>query len=210
MNSLRGRPRDPAIDRAVLAATLDLLEHVGFAGTTVQAVARRAGVGVPAIYRRWRNRVELIESAVFRSFEDTAVDPSGDLARDVQHFVDLYSARFASPAARTAVPALLSIYQSEPAQHRSVSGRVGAAVRASFHRALRAAAPELVDPGVDPDDVLDMLIGSVLYRVFLRPFTGRADRDDHTADLVLRALHPTTCRHGDARSRRSHDVRIDH
>jgi AcrR family transcriptional regulator len=197
--SARGRPRDPEIDLAVIEATLHLLEQVGFADTTVQAVARRAGVGVPAVYRRWRNRIELIESAIFHSFKDTTIDPSHDLARDLQRFVDLYTARFATPAARSAVPALLSIYQSAPMQNRSVSERVGVEVRASFHRVLGAAGPELVDPGVDPDDILDMLIGSVLYRVFLRPFTGRADRDDHTTELVLRALHPKTCRHHHAR-----------
>ena len=81
----------------MIEATLHLLEQVGFADTTVQAVARHAGVGVPAVYRRWRNRIELIESAIFHSFKDTTIDPSHDLARQLQRFVDLYTARFATP-----------------------------------------------------------------------------------------------------------------
>ena len=185
-----GCPRDPQIDDAVVDATVKLLERVGFAETTIQAVAREAGVGVPAIYRRWANRVELIESAVFPTFERPSVAGSGDLRDDLQGYVDLYTSMFATPSARVALPALLSIYQSNPSEHRSVSERVGVEVREGFRALLHGAARGEVDPSIDPDDVLDLLIGSVLYRVFLRPFTGRPAHDDHTTDLLLDMLRP--------------------
>ena len=39
-----GRPRSEKTRLAVLAATAELLDEVGFAGTTIEAVAARAGV----------------------------------------------------------------------------------------------------------------------------------------------------------------------
>ena len=60
-----GRPRDPGLDAAILAATRALLVEHGYQGITMQGVARIAGVHVPAIYRRWRTKFELVEAAVF-------------------------------------------------------------------------------------------------------------------------------------------------
>ncbi|WP_280449636.1 helix-turn-helix domain-containing protein, partial [Nocardia brasiliensis] len=38
--------------------------EVGYQQTTVVAIARRAGVSAPAIYRRWPSREALLEEAV--------------------------------------------------------------------------------------------------------------------------------------------------
>ena len=45
-----GRPRDPQKDQDALAAARELPAEVGYQGTTVAAVARRAGIGAPTIY----------------------------------------------------------------------------------------------------------------------------------------------------------------
>src|SRR6476659_8086889 len=62
-----GRPRDPQVDASIRAATLELLVEDGYQATTIQAVARRAGVSAPSIYRRWSSKAELVEAAVFPS-----------------------------------------------------------------------------------------------------------------------------------------------
>ncbi|AQA26052.1 bacterial regulatory, tetR family protein [Rhodococcus sp. MTM3W5.2] len=60
-----GRPRDPQVDRSVLDATIALLVESGYQKTTIQAIARRAKVSAPAIYRRWATREMIIEDAIF-------------------------------------------------------------------------------------------------------------------------------------------------
>jgi AcrR family transcriptional regulator len=186
-----GRPRSPQIDDAVLRATLALLEEVGFSGTTIQAVSRRSGVAPPAIYRRWANRVELIETAVFPELQIVAVSPSGDLRADLQSYVDAYTSAFSRPATRNAIPALLSEYQRDPASNRSVALRVGTTVRDAFRALIESQPPGTLAPDLDSDFVLDLLIGSVLYRTFILPFTGRRVTADTTAEVIHQAL---TCR----------------
>jgi AcrR family transcriptional regulator len=44
-----GRPRDPRIDDAVLQATVELLDEVGYLQLTIGAIAERAGTNKPAI-----------------------------------------------------------------------------------------------------------------------------------------------------------------
>jgi len=57
----RRRPggRSARVRRAVLDATLELVNAHGLDGVTVAEVAERAGVHETSIYRRWRTREEL-------------------------------------------------------------------------------------------------------------------------------------------------------
>ena len=85
----RGRPRNPAKDVAVLQATRDLLVEVGYQGTTVMAIARRAGVGAPTIYRRWPTKEALVEDATFGHPQPAPVpQPTGDLQTDLRAWVE--------------------------------------------------------------------------------------------------------------------------
>src|SRR5687768_8079793 len=94
-----GRPRDPegsgmptpdrtSLDEIVQAGR-DILESAGIAGLTMQAVADRVGVRAPSLYKRVRNRddlVRLITEATVRDLGDrlttigTGTDPRRDLA----------------------------------------------------------------------------------------------------------------------------------
>ena len=56
----RGRPRDAAIDGAVLTVALELFIAHGIAGMSIEQVAKRAGVGKPTIYRRWSTKERLV------------------------------------------------------------------------------------------------------------------------------------------------------
>ena len=60
----RGRPRDPKVDEAILAATLDLLAEQGYSRLTIEGVALRAGVAKTSLYRRWPAKESLILDAI--------------------------------------------------------------------------------------------------------------------------------------------------
>ncbi|MDH2390610.1 helix-turn-helix domain containing protein [Streptomyces sp. HNM0663] len=55
-----GRPRSSEASGRILRATVELLAEGGTAGVSVDAVAARAGVSRPTVYRRWKDRTELI------------------------------------------------------------------------------------------------------------------------------------------------------
>jgi AcrR family transcriptional regulator len=60
----RGRPRDPALDAAILTAALELFITQGITGMSIEQVAKRAGVGKPTIYRRWSTKELLVADAI--------------------------------------------------------------------------------------------------------------------------------------------------
>ena len=59
----RGRPRDPALRRKIIAATAALLDEGGITAVTMEAVAAKARVGKPTLYREWPNAQALAMAA---------------------------------------------------------------------------------------------------------------------------------------------------
>ena len=85
-----GRPRNPDIDAAVLAAAIDQLGRHGYDGMSVAAVAEQAGTTRQALYRRWPSKADLATAAIAgmsRAAErpDTD-DPFADLVAELAAF----------------------------------------------------------------------------------------------------------------------------
>src|SRR5690606_26897196 len=60
-----GRPRSEESRRAILDATRRLLTHVPIAKISIEAIAKKAGVGKTTIYRWWPNKQSVVMEAVF-------------------------------------------------------------------------------------------------------------------------------------------------
>ena len=88
----RGRPRDPACDTAILQATIELVAEVGYDRTTIDAVAHRAGVSKPTIYRRWpEGKDQLVSAAVAECHQDMAAEiDTGTLRGDLIAATELF------------------------------------------------------------------------------------------------------------------------
>src|SRR5690349_20718888 len=72
------RRLDPDVDDAIVTATLALLNERGFARMTIEAVAATAGVGKPAIYRRYPDKATLVAAVISRQLPDMNAPDTGD------------------------------------------------------------------------------------------------------------------------------------
>lgn len=93
----RSRRRGTALEEAILRAAADELAESGYAGLTMDKVAKRAGTNKNAIYRRWPNRLAL-GVATYRSLA-TAVQPpdTGTLREDVLELLRRANRHWSSP-----------------------------------------------------------------------------------------------------------------
>lgn len=64
-----GRPRDPAVDARIVRATRELLHEGGLDAVNIAAVAERAGVGRPSVYRRYPDRETLAIAVLFADLQ---------------------------------------------------------------------------------------------------------------------------------------------
>src|ERR1700737_1785043 len=118
-----GRPRDPRIDSAVLRSTVDLVGETGYAGLSVDAIARRAGTSKPAIYRRWPSKAHLVHEAVFPLSDATELPDTGSLAGDVREMVRRTVTVLTTPAARAALPGLVGEMAADLPLHAALLAR---------------------------------------------------------------------------------------
>ncbi|MEU4733059.1 TetR/AcrR family transcriptional regulator [Streptomyces sp. NPDC023588] len=178
--SSRGRPRDPRSHEAIVTAAAELVSEVGYAATSIGAVAARAGVGKDTVYRRWRGKPELVFDAVFTTTDHEPVPDTGTLAGDVTALLRGLVDEFRAPAAAAALPGLLADFAADPV--------LKARIRSDFlapskERLLivfeRAVARGEIAADAPVDLVLDALAGAVFFHVGLvgvQPDPQLADR----------------------------------
>jgi AcrR family transcriptional regulator len=171
----RGRPRDANAEQAILAATVDLLAEVGFSNLSVEAVAARAGVGRPTVYRRWPAKLELVIDAVIRLAPPLTVEQVGEPRADLLALVTRLVVELTSTSMGRAVLALTGEAGNQP----ELAGRWTqdylaprrAALAAVLRRAVESGA---LRPDVDVELLLDFVLGAPMYRWFTtgRPVTA--------------------------------------
>jgi len=94
----RGRPRDSAVRKKILIAAGSLLDEGGLGAVTMEAVAARAGVGKPTIYREWPN-AQAVAMAAFLETAQAAPggkigkSPLATLKRQLRKIAEVFSTR---------------------------------------------------------------------------------------------------------------------
>ena len=88
-----GRPRDSGRDLAILDATLSLLTEVGYEQLSVEAVAGRSGAAKTTIYRRYRDKAELVAAAVERRAPAKPPELAGESLREDVYCLAVWLAR---------------------------------------------------------------------------------------------------------------------
>jgi AcrR family transcriptional regulator len=166
-----GRPRNPAVDQAILRAALELFIEQGVTGASIERIAKRAGVAKTSIYRRWSSREELIAEAieVFRNATGFTIDL---LDRTPPHdFVKLLLAAceiIARPEVRKLMARLVGSLPDYPRLLEVHREAYYLPRRLALLRALqRVQAAGLLAENVDLEALADMLIGGLMHLLLM-------------------------------------------
>lgn len=77
-----GRPRSEQARQAITDATNKLLLHMSVRDISIEAIAKKAGVGKTTIYRWWPNKVSIILEAISGPMSVLPSPANGESARD--------------------------------------------------------------------------------------------------------------------------------
>jgi AcrR family transcriptional regulator len=184
----QGRPRDTRIDDAVLRATVELLEEIGYTRLTIPLVAARAASTPPAVYRRFPTKIELVYEAVFPTLATLELPLAGDLESGVRALIRASIDLFSRPAVHSAISGLMAEMPSQPGLSARLLGRLQDNTYGRLQRFLdKAAAEGLASGGVDARLFLDMLSGTVTMALANERDLGDAWVDATTA-LIMNGL----------------------
>ncbi|OBJ48454.1 TetR/AcrR family transcriptional regulator, partial [Mycobacterium sp. 1423905.2] len=164
-----GRPRDPRIDSAILAATAELLVQIGYSNLSLAAVAERAGTTKSALYRRWSSKAELVHEAAFPVAPTALQAPAGDIAADIRMMIEATRDVFTTPVVRAALPGLVADMTADAELNARVLTRF-----VDLFTAVRVRLREAVERGeahrdVDPDRLIELIGGATMLRMLLYP-----------------------------------------
>jgi AcrR family transcriptional regulator len=184
----RGRPRDARIDDAIVGATLRLLDEQGYQRMSIAAVAEAAGVGRPALYRRYTSKADLVVAAI----QHIASGPEPVLPETSREALRVLlmaaGGAFASPSGIGVLGSLLAEQRRDPELLAAFRARIFDPHRAAVHRVLdRGVARGEVRADADRDVGDSLLFGALLARAMLGE-TVDAAWIDRTLDQAWRGI----------------------
>jgi AcrR family transcriptional regulator len=182
-----GRPRDPEVDERITRAAAEVFGTEGWARFSVDAVARRAGVGKASIYLRWPNKEALLV-AVFASRLSGVRDiDTGSLRDDLVALARQVLHAFLDEAGGAVLRLMLEA-ESIPAGQEHLN---------RFLQSQAAAARAIVHRGIDRGQLrrdisvtllLNTISGGALNHALTTPFRSRAkvaaSADRYAEELV--------------------------
>ncbi|MEP9363505.1 TetR/AcrR family transcriptional regulator [Nocardioides sp. CN2-186] len=184
-NRSRGRPRTPGAEEKILAAALAEYGEHGWSGFTMDAVARRAGVGKSTVYLRWHDKDALLTDAVrLRSHEVADVD-TGSLRGDLTGLATAVFQEFSDPEGWAGFRMVVdSASETESIGNftREVSGVHREVIEGIFTRALDRGE---VTGQVQPLAITDLIYGAALFYALGRRLDHRPpDEGELTARVA--------------------------
>jgi len=187
-----GRPRSVEADRAILDATVDLLYEDGYAGMSMESVAEAAGVGKTTVYRRYRDKADLVTAAIASMPGMREMPDSGDTRADLLQMLQSVVRSKQRVQDMRLVGTLWAEQERNPELVKLFRQRVIGPRRKMMLEILRRGQERgQVREDVDTALVLEMLIGAH----FARQFNGRPfprDWAGQVVDTIWPALEPRT------------------
>ncbi|GJD16767.1 transcriptional regulatory protein TetR family [Rivularia sp. IAM M-261] len=188
-NKRSGRPRSEQSKEAILNTTWKLLQAGTVKDLSIEAIAREAGVGKTTIYRWWSSKAAVIVDAFMAQVEPeipTTEVESAVVALKEQ--ITLFIKAFTGDNGRI-VAEIIAEGQASSEALKSFRDR--------FILPRREAASSLIEKGIklgefdeslNPELALDVLYGSLYYRLMVGHLPIDDDFAEHLPDVVMKGL----------------------
>lgn len=171
--------------QAILRSTAALLAEPGPGGVTIEAIARHAKVGKQTIYRWWPTKPKLLIEAFTGEARNTVSDiDTGNVGRDLEHFLSRTLRAVQTPAVAGALRALIA---------GALTDEESAEVLRGYAVERREALTEILRRGIERAQIaadadlslaVDQALGYIWYHLILADMPP----DDSTAEALTRAL----------------------
>ncbi|MFB7037491.1 MULTISPECIES: TetR/AcrR family transcriptional regulator [unclassified Streptomyces] len=183
-----GRPREERVDRAVLDAVVALVAESGLASVTMDAVAVRAGVSKPAIYRRWPTKQDLLIAAAESRVGPLSVPDLGDFRAELRVVLETRLEAYRAPGVDRLMAGVIGA-AAEAGAVRSAYGAYSARVMGETRNILeRGIARGDVRADTDVRAVATMVAAPLVFRLVGEVEPPDEGLVDTVVDLVSRAV----------------------
>lgn len=185
-----GRPRSAEAHEAILQSTLTLLAELGYERLSIEAIAAHAGVGKRTIYRRWDSKEALVVEALAQIKRIPNIPDSGDVQQDILRWVEVFIDTAQSPLERQLLALIVSTLSHQPQLVERYWSQYATPTYQALSEILqRGQAQGTVQMNVELDAVIDILSGTLLYQVLVKPPTETVLEDFKKAlGIILQGI----------------------
>lgn len=179
---------DPRVARskaAILQAAAGLLGDEGLAGTSVEAIAARAGVAKTTIYRHWPDRAALLLDAVSGLGDAYRAEDTADLRHDLVVSLREIEQRITRSPFSRVLPALIDAAERDPAMAAAFEAHGQARRRHLLARLSKAVAAGELPADTDVTLLHALLVGPLFYQRLLGHKAMKRSDIEALVDLVL-------------------------
>lgn len=175
------------VTAAITRALFRELAKSGYAALSLEAVAKRAGVGKAAIYRRWPSKLEMVSSLLTEAgIELAEVPDTGSLRGDVAAVLEGLRTLLRRPLVSRILPDLHAEMRRTPELASAVRSRVQLERRNKAQALLRRAIDRgELSPGLDMELALDLLGAPLYWRMIV---TGQPTSEGYLERLTTLTL----------------------
>jgi AcrR family transcriptional regulator len=180
----------PEVTQAITDAVLTELAEQGYGRLSMEAVAKRAGVGKSALYRRWRSKQEMITAVVAEfSVNRAGVEDTGSLRGDLRATMQAVLDWLTHPLFSRILPDLVAEGARNPQTAESTRTSIGGPRRDLAEVMLRRAIDRgELPPDTDLELALDILAAPIYWRLVVRQAPVEPGYLDRLVEHTLRAL----------------------
>jgi len=179
-----GRPRLSEVDERILDAATDLLRDLGPGAVHIDAVASRSGVARTTVYRRYRDRRELLAATLERVTDPGGPPLEGGPEDKLRRVLERVRTVIEEGLGRGGVAAVLT--GADPEFTQALRTALARRLDPLMQEMASDAAQGVLRPDVDPDALVNLAFGSYLAEL-LRYGEERPDWLDRTVELLHRA-----------------------
>jgi AcrR family transcriptional regulator len=152
---------------AIRNAVMHELAEVGYGRLSIEAVARRAGVGKTAVYRRWGNKLEMVLEIVSDvAGRSVPLPDTGSFAGDLDLLMMIVSRALRHRIASQIIPDLMAEASRNP--------QIAETLQSALRTHQQAVGDKLVGQAIargelpadtDPQLVVDLILGPLYWRL---------------------------------------------
>ncbi|GIE98340.1 TetR family transcriptional regulator [Paractinoplanes rishiriensis] len=162
------------------------LAEVGYGRLSIEAVARRAGVGKTAIYRRWSNKLEMVLEIVSDvAGRSVPLPDTGSFAGDLQLLMMIVSRALQHRIASQIIPDLMAEASRNPQIAETLQKALRTHQQAVGEKLIgQAVTRGELPPGTDPEVAVDLILGPLYWRLAV----SRTPLGDDYLETLIRVV----------------------
>jgi AcrR family transcriptional regulator len=177
------------LTRAITLAALSEFAAHGYGGLSMEAVARRAGVGKAAVYRRWPGKDAMLVDVLGAGLEFVGAPDTGSLEGDLVHYVREAIAILRRPPTSKIMPHLYAAMNADSSFGRLIRSTIQPVKRDRAGDIIRRAIGRgELDASIDLELAFDILAGPLYWRLIVTHSEINDGYVEHLVAFMLAGL----------------------